>query len=272
MNWKSFFARKMGLVKTTEEIELLRENNQLVSRTLAELAKHIAPGVTGLQLDKIAETFIRDHGATPAFLGYEGFPNALCISINDAVIHGIPSDYELRDGDIVSVDCGTCMKGYIGDSAYTFAVGEISEEAKKLLRATKESLKLGVAQAVEGNRVGDISYAVQHYVESLGYSVVREMEGHGVGTKMHERPGVPNYGKRGDGKRLIKGMTICIEPMINQGKRDVVQERDGWTIRTKDRKLSAHFEYAVAVGKDKPDILTTFDYVEEVLKQKGSFF
>jgi methionyl aminopeptidase len=262
----------MGLVKTTEEIELLRENNQLVSRTLAELAKHIAPGVTGLQLDKIAEAFIRDHGATPAFLGYEGFPNALCISVNDAVIHGIPSDYEFREGDIVSVDCGTCLKGYVGDSAYTFAVGEVSEEAKQLLRATKESLKLGVAQAVEGNRVGDISYAVQSYVEGLGYSVVREMEGHGVGTKIHERPGVPNYGRRGDGKRLIKGMTICIEPMINQGKRDVVQERDGWTIRTKDRKLSAHFEYAVAVGKEKPDILTTFDYVEEVLKQKGSFF
>jgi methionyl aminopeptidase len=267
-----FFVRKMSLVKTAEEIELLRENNQLVSRTLAELAKHIAPGVTGLQLDKIAETFIRDHGATPAFLGYEGFPNALCISINDAVIHGIPNGNELREGDIVSIDCGTCLKGYIGDSAYTFAVGEISDEAKKLMHATKESLKLGVAQAVEGNRVGDISYAVQSYVENLGYSVVREMEGHGVGTKMHERPGVPNYGRRGDGKKLIKGMTICIEPMINLGKRDVEVDRDKWTVRTKDHKLSAHYEYAVAVGKDKPDILTTFEYVEEVLRQKGSFF
>jgi len=262
----------MSLVKTAEEIELLRENNQLVSRTLAELARHIAPGVTGLQLDKIAETFIRDHGATPAFLGYDKFPNALCISINDVVIHGIPNNYKFREGDIVSVDCGTCLKGYIGDSAYTFAVGEISDEAKKLLHTTKESLRRGVAQAVEGNRIGDISYAVQNYVEGLGYSVVREMEGHGIGTKIHERPGVPNFGKRGDGKKLIKGMTICIEPMINQGTRDVVQEKDGWTIRTKDRKLSAHFEYAVAVGKDKPDILTTFDYVEEILKQKGSFF
>ena len=266
------FFKKMKLVKTAEEIELLRENNQLVSRTLAELAKHIAPGVTGLQLDKIAEAFIRDHGAAPAFLGYNDFPNTLCISINDAVIHGIPNDYELREGDIISIDCGTCMKGYIGDSAYTFAVGEISEEAKKLLRTTKESLKLGVAQAVEGRRIGDISHAVQNYVESFGYSVVREMEGHGVGTKIHERPGVPNYGKRGDGKKLIKGMTLCIEPMINQGKRDVQVDRDKWTLRTKDHKLSAHYEYAVAVGKDKPDVLTTFEYVEEVLRQKGSFF
>ncbi|MDR3367125.1 MAG: type I methionyl aminopeptidase [Prevotellaceae bacterium] len=260
----------MGLVKTAEEIELLRENNQLVSRTLAELAKHITPGVTGLQLDKIAEQFIRDHGAVPAFLGYRGFPNTLCISVNDVVIHGIPSAVALRDGDIVSVDCGTRMKGYVGDSAYTFAVGNVDESVMQLLRATKESLKRGVAQAVDGKRVGDVSFAVQSYVESLGYSVVREMEGHGIGTKMHEKPGVPNYGQRGSGKKLIKGMTICVEPMINMGGRDIFQEKDGWTIRTKDRKCSAHFEYAVAVGKEKPDILTTFEYVEEVLKQKGN--
>ncbi|MDR3187750.1 MAG: type I methionyl aminopeptidase [Prevotellaceae bacterium] len=260
----------MGLVKTDEEIALLRENNQLVSRTLAEVAKHIAPGVTGLKLDKIAEQFIRDHGAVPGFLGYNGFPNTLCISINDVVIHGVPSAYELRDGDIVSVDCGTRMKGYVGDSAYTFAVGSVSESVMRLLRATKESLKLGVAQAVEGKRVGDISSAVQRYVESLGYSVVREMVGHGIGTRIHEKPDVPNFGRCGSGKKLIKGMTICVEPMINMGKRDIVQEKDGWTIRTKDRKASAHFEYAVAVGKEQPDVLTTFEYVEEVLKQKGN--
>lgn len=264
------FFKKMGIAKTAEEIELLRENNQLVSRTLAELAKHIAPGVTGLQLDKIAEQFIRDHGAAPGFLGYNGFPNTLCISINDVVIHGIPSRYELRDGDIVSVDCGTRMKGYVGDSAYTFAVGNVEESVMRLLRATKESLKLGVAQAVEGKRIGDISFAVQSHVEKLGYSVVREMVGHGIGTAMHEKPDVPNYGQRSSGKRLVKGMTICVEPMINMGRRDIFQERDGWTIRTKDRKPSAHFEYAVAVGREQPDILTTFEYVEEVLKQKGS--
>jgi methionyl aminopeptidase len=264
------FFKKMGIVKTAKEIELLRENNQLVSRTLAELAKHIAPGVTGLQLDKIAEEFIRDHGAEPGFLGYDGFPNTLCISVNDVVVHGIPNAGELRDGDIVSIDCGTRMKGYVGDSAYTFAVGNVDEEVMRLLRATKESLKLGVAQAVEGRRIGDISFAVQSYVEKLGYSVMREMEGHGIGTSMHEKPGVPNYGRQGSGKKLIKGMTICVEPMINMGRRDVFQENDGWTIRTKDRKPAAHFEYAVAVGKEQPDVLTTFEYVEEVLKQKGS--
>ena len=260
----------MGFAKTAEEIALLRENNQLVSRTLAELAKHIAPGVTGLQLDKIAEQFIRDHGAEPGFLGYRGFPNTLCISVNDVVIHGIPSATALRDGDIVSIDCGTRMKGYVGDSAYTFAVGNVDESVMRLLRATKQSLQLGVEQAVAGKRIGDISFAVQRHVEKKGYSVVREMVGHAIGTKMQEKPDVPNYGQRGSGKTLVKGMTICVEPMINMGRRDIVQDRDGWTIRTKDRKPSAHFEYAVAVGRDKPDILTTFEYIEEVLKQKGS--
>lgn len=264
------FFKKMGLSKTAEEIALLRENNQLVSRTLAELARHIAPGVTGLQLDKIAEQFIRDHGAVPGFLGYRGFPNTLCISVNDVVIHGIPSATALRDGDVVSIDCGTRMKGYVGDSAYTFAVGNVDESVMRLLRATKESLKRGVAQAVDGKRVGDISFAVQSYVENLGYSVVREMVGHAIGTKMHEKPDIPNYGQRGSGKKLVNGMTICVEPMVNMGRRDIVQDKDGWTIRTKDRKPSAHFEYAVAVGKEQPDILTTFEYVEEVLKQKGS--
>jgi methionyl aminopeptidase len=259
----------MNLVKTAEEVELLRENNQLVSRTLAEVARHIAPGVTGLQLDRIAEDFIRSYGATPAFLGYRGFPKSLCISVNEVVIHGIPNSVELRDGDIVSVDCGTFYKGYVGDSAYTFPVGEVSDAVMQLLHETKRSLELGVAQAVEGMRVGDISYAVQSHVERCGYSVVREMVGHGIGTRMHEKPDVPNYGRRGDGKKLLKGMTICVEPMINMGRRDIVEERDGWTIRTKDRKPAAHYEYAVAVGKNKPDVLTTFKYVEEVLKQKG---
>lgn len=258
----------MGLVKTAEEIELLRENNQLVSKTLAELAKYVRPGMTGLKLDKIAEDFIRSYGAEPGFLGYQGFPNTLCISINDVVIHGIPNNYEFKDGDVVSVDCGTILKGYCGDSAYTFMVGEVKEEVKQLLEVTKKSLELGAAQAIEGNRIGDISYAVQHYAEGFGYSIVREMEGHGLGTKLHESPGVPNYGRQGQGKKLIKGMVICIEPMINLGKKDIFMERDGWTIRTRDGKPSAHFEYAVAVGKGKPDILTTFDYVEEVLKQK----
>jgi methionyl aminopeptidase len=257
-----------SLVKTAEEIELLRENNQLVSKTLAELAKHIRPGATGLMLDKIAEEFIRSNGAVPGFLGYEDYPNSLCISINDMVIHGIPNDYEFREGDIVSVDCGTIKYGFYGDSAYTFTVGEVSAEVKQFLKTTRESLELGVAKAVEGSRVGDISHAIQSHVEKCSYSVVREYEGHGLGRKMHEKPGIPNYGKSGQGKKLIKGMVICIEPMINLGKRDVYQEKDGWTVRTKDKMLSAHFEYAVAVGKGKPDILTTFDYVEEVLKEK----
>ncbi|MDR1226494.1 MAG: type I methionyl aminopeptidase [Prevotellaceae bacterium] len=258
----------MSLVKTAEEIEFLRENNQLVSKTLAELAKHIKPGVTGLMLDKIAEEFIRSHGAAPGFLGYEGYPNTLCTSINDVVVHGIPNTYELREGDIISVDCGTIKHGFYGDSAFTFMVGEVAPEVKQLLKVTRESLELGVAKAVEGNRIGDISHAVQSHVERFGYSVIREMQGHGLGKNMHEEPGVPNYGKPGQGKKLIKGMVICVEPMINLGKKDIYQERDGWTIRTNDRKPSAHFEYAVAVGKGKPDILTTFEYVDKALKTK----
>ena len=207
--------------KTAEEIELMRENGILVSRTLAEVGKTVAPGVTTLELNRVAETFIRDHGAIPSFLGYEGFPAALCISVNDVVVHGFPSDYVLKDGDIVSVDCGTYYKGYNGDSAYTFAVGEVDPETARLLEVTKASLYEGIAAAVDGNRVGDIGHAVQSYAESFGFSVVRELEGHGIGTRMHEAPGVPNYGRKGQGQKLRNGMTICIEPMINAGSKSV---------------------------------------------------
>ncbi|HIS34448.1 MAG TPA: type I methionyl aminopeptidase [Candidatus Avirikenella pullistercoris] len=249
-------------LKTQEEVELLRENNILVSKTLAEVGKHIKPGITTLALDKIAEEYIRSHGAIPGFLGYGGFPATLCVSVNEQIVHGIPSKYELKEGDIVSVDCGTFMKGFYGDSAYTFAVGEIDSRVAELLKVTKEALFKGAAMAVAGNRIGDISYAVQTHAESYGFSVVRELIGHGLGRDMHEKPDVPNYGVRGRGPLLKEGMVICIEPMINMGTRNVVFEKDGWTVRTADRKPSAHFEYAVAVKKGKPDILTTFEFIE----------
>ncbi len=253
-------------LKSEEEIELMRENNLLVSKTLAEVGRHIKAGVSTKELDKIAEDFIRSHGAVPAFLGYQGFPATLCVSVNEQVVHGIPSDKcVLRDGDIVSVDCGTFMKGFVGDSAYTFAVGEIAADVQQLLTVTKEALCKGAAQAKVGNRIGDISSAVQEYAESFGYGVVRELEGHGCGRKMHEAPGVPNFGARGRGPLLKKGMVLCIEPMINMGGKAVVFERDGWTVRTRDRKPSAHFEYAVAVGVDGADILTDFTIIEQAL-------
>ena len=260
---------KMIFLKTEEEIELLRESNLLVCKTLAELAKVIQPGITTAQLDKLAEEFIRDNGAIPAFKGYCGFPASLCTSVNDQVVHGIPSDKViLKDGDIVSVDCGTFKNGFVGDSAYTFAVGEISDEVKLLLETTKESLFKGIEQAVEGRRLGDLGYAIQNHCETRGYSVVREFVGHGVGRKMHEAPEVPNYGSRGRGPMLKTGMTLCIEPMINLGKRDIVIERDGWTTRTRDGKPSAHFENAVAVAKGKADILSDFSIIESVLNQR----
>lgn len=262
-------TNKMIFLKTEEEIELLRESNLLVCKTLAELAKVIQPGVTTAQLDKLAEEFIRDNGAIPAFKGYCGFPASLCTSVNDQVVHGIPSDKViLKDGDIVSVDCGTFKNGFIGDSAYTFAVGEISDEVKLLLETTKESLFKGIEQAVEGRRLGDLGYAIQNHCEMRGYSVVREFVGHGVGRKMHEAPEVPNYGSRGRGPMLKTGMTLCIEPMINLGKRDIIVERDGWTTRTRDGKPSAHFENAVAVAKGKADILSDFTIIESVLNQR----
>ncbi len=258
----------MLICRTSEEIELLRESNLLVSRALAEIAKHIRPGITTASLDKIAETFIRDHGAIPAFKGYGGYPATLCTSVNDEVVHGIPSDYVLMEGDIVSVDCGVVLNGYYGDSAYTFPVGEISNELRKLLEYTRASLEAGVKEAVAGNRVGDISFAVQSKAESGGFSVVREMVGHGIGTKLHEPPEVPNFGKRGTGPKLLKGVVICIEPMINMGMKDTVIRKDGWTIATADGKPSAHFEYAVAVDSGKADVLSTFRFIEDVLNKK----
>lgn len=256
----------MLLSKTDEEVELLRQNGDLVSRTLAEVAKHIKPGITTKKLDQIAEEFIRSNGAVPGFLGYSGYPATLCISVNDAVVHGIPSNYELREGDIVSVDCGTLLHGYYGDSAYTFTVGEVSPEVQRLLRVTRESLEKGIEKAIAGNRVGDISHTIQEYAEKNGYSVVRELVGHGIGRHMHEKPEVPNYGARGRGPKLVDGMVICIEPMINLGTKHIYQEPDGWTIRTQDGKPSAHFELTVVIRKEKAERLSTFSYIEEVLR------
>ena len=252
--------------KTEEEIALMKENGILVSKTLAEVGKIVAPGVTTLELNRVAETFIRDHGAIPSFLGYEGFPAALCISVNDVVVHGFPSDYVLREGDIVSVDCGTFYKGYNGDSAYTFPVGEVDAEARKLLDVTKESLYRGIAAAVAGNRIGDIGHAVQTYAESNGFSVVRELEGHGIGKHMHENPGVPNYGRQGSGSRLVDGMTICIEPMINAGLKNVYLAKNGWAVHTADHKKSAHYELTVVVRKGAPEVLSTFEFIEKDVK------
>jgi len=258
----------MLYTKTKEEVELLGESNMLVSETLAMIATLIAPGITTLALDRAAETFIYDNGAQPAFKGYNGFPNTLCTSVNDEVVHGIPSDYQLREGDIVSVDCGVLLNGYYGDSAYTFPVGEIDDEIRRLLEYTRASLEEGVKEAITGKRVGDISFAVQSKAESGGYSVVRELVGHGLGKRLHESPEVPNYGKKGTGSRLEKGLVICIEPMINLGIKDTLQMRDGWTIKTADGKPSAHFEYAVAVDKGMADVLTTFKFIEEVLNKR----
>lgn len=249
------------ILKTEEEIEFMREANRLVGMTLGELSKHIQPGVTTLQLDKIAEEFIRDHGAIPTFLGYGGFPNSICTSINENVVHGIPNNQPLREGDIISVDCGTTKFGFCGDSAYTFCVGEVKQEIKDLLRVTKESLYKGIEQACEGNRVGDIGSAIQTYCESHGYSVVRDLVGHGIGRNMHEAPEVPNFGRKGTGPLLQNGMCIAIEPMINLGGKKVIFEEDGWTVRTKDRKPSAHFEHTIAIRNGKADILSTFEFI-----------
>ena len=259
----------MIYLKTDEEIELLRAANQIVARTLAEVAKVIAPGVTTLKLDTIAEEYIRSQGAVPGFKGYGGFPGKLCVSVNENVVHGIPSNYALREGDIVSVDCGAVKDGYNGDSTYTFCVGEVDEEVKRLLRTTKESLYIGIEHAVEGNRIGDIGHAIQEYCEKRGYGVVREMCGHGVGRKLHEDPDVPNYGRKGTGPLIKNGMVIAIEPMINMGSKNIVIERDGWTTRTKDRKPSAHYEHTIAIHHGKPDILSSFQYVEEVLGDRS---
>jgi methionyl aminopeptidase len=249
-------------LKTDEEIELLRENGTLVSKTLAEVGKHVAPGVTTLELNNIAEQYIRDNGAEPAFLGYGGFPYTLCISVNDVVVHGFASDYRLQEGDIISVDCGTIYKGYYGDSAYTFAVGKVSSETKRLMDVTKESLYKGISRVIPGNRIGDISFEIQRFVEENGFSVVREMVGHGIGKGLHESPEVPNFGRRGQGKKLKEGMVICIEPMVNAGTRSVQLHEDGWTLSTLDGANAAHYELMVAVRRGTPEVLSTFRYIE----------
>lgn len=264
----------MIFLKTDEEIELLRQSNLLVGMTLAEVAKMVKPGVTTRQLDTVAEEFIRDHGAIPTFKGFpnpfgEPFPGTLCTSVNEQVVHGIPNDVPLKEGDIVSVDCGTFMNGYCGDSAYTFCVGEVAPEILALLKATKEALYKGIENAIHGKRVGDIGHAVQQHCEAHSYGVVREFVGHGVGKEMHEDPPIPNYGKKGSGILLKKGMCIAIEPMITLGDKKILMEADKWTIRTKDRKWAAHFEHTVAVGVEKADILSSFEYIEKVLGDKA---
>lgn len=255
--------------KSPEEIELIRESSLLVSKTLAEVAKIIVPGVTTLALDKLAFEFIKDHGAIPAFLNYGGFPNSLCISPNEQVVHGIPSDYIIKDGDLISVDCGVIKNNFFGDSAYTFSIGEVDIEKQKLVKVTQECLNLAIDKAVVGMRIGDIAFAVQNHAETNGFGVVRELVGHGVGVKLHEKPEVPNYGKRGSGVKLEEGMVIAIEPMINAGVASIKFWSDGWTVTTKDNKPSAHFEHTVAVKRGKADILSTFSLIEKVLEEKS---
>jgi len=256
-------------LKSKDEIELMRESALIVSRTLALVAEHIDVGVTPLKLDKMAHDYIRDCGAVPGFLGFGGFPNSLCISVNEAVVHGIPGNRPFEEGDVVSVDCGAVKNGFYGDHAYTFMVGSVSSEIEKLLRVTKESLYLAIEKTRVGNRIGDISYAVQEHAEKYNYGVVRELVGHGLGRTMHEDPQVPNYGKRGRGKKIAEGMVLAIEPMVNMGTREILMLDDDWTIITADKKPSAHFEHDVAVVDGKPDILSTFDYVEDVLEKRG---
>ena len=256
---------KMIKIKTREEIEIMRESALVVSRTLGVLASEVKPGVSTLFLDKIAEEYIRSQDAIPGFLGLYDFPNTLCMSPNAQVVHGIPNDKPLREGDIISIDCGALKNGFYGDHAYTFAVGEINEETKKLLEVTKQSLYEGIREFKVGNRIGDVGYAIQKYCEDRGYGVVRELVGHGLGKKMHEDPEIPNYGKRGRGKKLINGMVVAIEPMINMGTHRINQLSDGWTILTKDGKPSAHFEHDIAIINGKPELLSTFKYIYEAL-------
>ena len=256
---------KMLNLKTAEEIELIRESAIIVSKTLGMLATEVQPGVTTLHLDALAETFIRDHGAEPGFLGLYDFPNTLCMSPNEQVVHGIPNDTPLKEGDIISIDCGALKNGFYGDHAYTFAVGEISSETQKLLEVTKASLYEGIKAFKKNNRVGDVGFAIQNYCESFGYGVVRELVGHGLGRVMHEEPEMPNYGKRGRGKKFVDGMVVAIEPMINMGTHRIKQHSDGWTITTKDNLPSAHFEHNIALVDGKPELLSTFAYINEAL-------
>lgn len=259
--------------KSPAEIELIRESSLLVSKTLAEVAKIIRPGISTLEVDRIAEEFIRDNGATPSFKGFQDFPFACCISVNDAVVHGFPTNDPLKEGDIVTVDVGVYKNGFHGDSAYTFAVGEISPEVKQLLNITKNSLYRGIEKAVHGNRVGDIAFAVQYATEKEhGYGVVRELVGHGIGRQLHEEPQVPNYGKRGTGAKLKEGMVICIEPMINLGTKNVYHDKDGWTIRTEDGKPAAHFEHTLCIKRGKADVLSSFRDIEAAERANNNLF
>lgn len=259
----------MIIAKNLEEIELMREAALVVSRTLGMLASEVKPGVTTLYLDKLAEDFIREQGAIPGFLGLYDFPNTLCMSPNEQVVHGIPNDTPLKEGDIISIDCGAIKNQFYGDHAYTFPVGEITSEIEKLLRITKESLYVGIKELKVGKRTGDVGFAIQQYCEAEGYGIVRELVGHGIGKKMHEDPEMPNYGRRGRGKKFIEGMTVAIEPMINLGTKRIEQLSDGWTILTKDRKPSAHFEHNVAIIEGKPKLLSTFDYIYKALGIKS---
>ena len=250
-------------LKTAGEIELIRRSADLLAKTHGEIAKMVKPGVKTSELDKVAEEFIRDHSGKPSFKNYRGFPATLCISVNEVVVHGFPGKYELKENDVIAVDCGVELDGYHSDSAYTYPLPGVGKEVLDLLQRTYDSLLLGIAAARSGNRTGDIGHAIQTYVESFGYGVVRELVGHGVGKSLHEEPEIPNYGKRGSGVKLVPGMVFAIEPMINMGTKEVVQERDGWTIRTKDRKPSAHFEHMVAVFDGRTEVLTTHDFIEE---------
>jgi len=257
-------------LKTSEQAEIIRQNGVILAHAHAEVARAIEPGISTKKLDLIAESYIRDHGGIPSFKGYNGFPATLCISVNEIVVHGIPSNRVLLEGDIVSVDCGVCKNGFHADSAYTYGVGPISDEAVRLLKTTKASLYAGIAAIQKQGRLGDVSFAIQNYCELEGYGIVRELVGHGIGRNLHEAPEVPNYGKRGNGVRLQAGMVIAIEPMVTQGKRYVIQEADNWTIRTEDRSLAAHFEHTVLITKEGSDILTTFAPIEAVLREKES--
>jgi len=265
-------GKKTIYLKSDSEVEIIRENGVILGKTHAEVAKVLNEGIKTSELDKVAEEFIKDNKGLPSFKGYGGFPATLCISINDVVVHGIPSNRVLKGGDVVSIDCGVFKNGYHADSAYTYVIGEANSEVAALLRSTKESLYEGIGKVKAGNRIGDLSNAVQSYNETRGYGLVRELVGHGVGKNLHESPEVPNFGKRGNGPRMVKGMVIAIEPMVTLGKRYVVQEEDGWTIRTEDKKTAAHYEHTVLVTKDGYDILTTFEYLEKVLEKRKMFY
>jgi len=268
--FNTMFTSSKIQIKNNAEIELMRKSAIMVGDTLAEIAKYIKPGVKTKTLDMIAEDFIRSHNATPTFKGYNGFPASLCVSVNEVIIHGIPSDREIKEGDIISIDCGVTYNGWVGDSAYTFSTKSASDATKKLLKSTKESLYHGIKNCVIGKRIGDIGAEIQEYCEALGYGVVREFCGHGIGKKMHEKPDVPNYGKRGTGIKLREGMVIAIEPMITMGEKDIVMEKDEWTCRTADKSISAHYEHDIAITNNVPDILSSFEKIEQAIKENNN--